>query len=158
MAHGEARAWWADVEHLRSDYERTDEARRRADQADLAARRAMRDRRLVEAEVAPRRRDHAEPPPAPPRAHRAALDASTTPGRRTVEIRGRTVPAPPLPRASELDRAVDPPRRGPAHSPVQRLGGRPDRMALWALLMGVMLILVAVGTADAASVGALAGP
>ena len=60
MAQSEARAWWADVQHLRDGYERTDEARRRADEADLAARRAVRERRGVEAEVssmlsAPRR-------------------------------------------------------------------------------------------------------
>src|SRR5688572_15755939 len=51
MAHSEARAWWADVQHLRDDYERTDEARRRADEADLAARRATRERGHVDAEV-----------------------------------------------------------------------------------------------------------
>ncbi|MDQ3677786.1 MAG: hypothetical protein M3401_13470 [Actinomycetota bacterium] len=116
MAHGEPRAWWADVQHLRSDYERTDEARRRADQADLAV-----------------------------------------PRRRTVEIRGRTVPAPPVPHGVEFDRAVDLPRRRPARPPAERMGAHPDRMALWALVMGVMLILVAVSTADAATVGAIAG-
>jgi hypothetical protein len=30
-----------------------------------------------------------------------------------------------------------------------RVGPHPDRLALWALLMGLVLILVAVGTADA---------
>ncbi|MEA2192011.1 MAG: hypothetical protein QOI73_2132, partial [Solirubrobacteraceae bacterium] len=64
-------AWWADVQHLRDAAERTDEARRRADQADLAARRERRERSQVDAEVAPvrrlesdapapRRRDHAD--------------------------------------------------------------------------------------------------
>ena len=114
MAHGEPTAWWADVQHLRSDYERTDEARRRADEADLAA-------------------------PAPTR--------------RTVEIRGRTVPAPPVPRAAEFDSTVDFPRRRRSNITIERFGARPDRMALWALLMGVMLILVAVTTADASVVG-----
>jgi len=116
MAHGEPTAWWADVQHLRSDYERTDEARRRADEADLGA-----------------------------------------PRRRTVEIRGRTVPAPPVPRAVEHERSTELVRRRPARLPVERIGARPDRMALWALLMGLMLILVAVTTADAATVGAAAG-
>ena len=51
MPHSEARAWWAEVQHLKDDYERTDEARRRADEADLASRRAMRERRDVDAEV-----------------------------------------------------------------------------------------------------------
>lgn len=125
MAHGEARAWWADVQHLHDDYERTDEARRRADQADLAA-------------------------------HGAGMPARRTavaPARRTVEIRGRTVPAPPVPSA----RALDDDRRRPPRLTVERVGARPDRMALWALLMGLVLILAAVGTADAATAAAVAG-
>jgi len=201
MAHSEARAWWADVQHLRDGYERTDEARRRADEADLAARRALRERRGVEVEVssmlsaprrppaaavaprrvsgpefapqpaaqldpsshgasgsdaerrlarqpelAPRRGGHAEErvarePSAAPRAK-----GSATPGRRMVEIRGRTVPAPTVPRQVDIDRRR-PPRRA-----VERVGGRPDRVAMWALLMGLLLILVAIGTADSPAV------
>lgn len=134
MAHTEARAWWADVEHLRDVYERTDEARRRADRADLEARHAGRERPHADAEAArpgaaARRGGHAKGTPIP--------------ARRTVEIRGRTVPAPPVPRAVELD------RRRPPRRPVERVGARPDRLAMWALLMGIVLILVAVGTADA---------
>jgi hypothetical protein len=67
---------------------------------------------------------------------------TAVPARRTIEIRGRTVPAPAVPRV-ELD------RRRPPRRPIERVGPRPDRLALWALLMGLMLILVAVGTADA---------
>ena len=130
MAHGEAHAWWADVQHLRSDYERTDEARLRANQADAIA-------------PARRRTDEGY--------------AIAAPRRRTVEIRGRTVPAPPLPRAAERELAADRSRRRPARLPAERIGARPDRMALWALLLGVLLILVAVTTADAATVGAIAG-
>jgi hypothetical protein len=256
MAQSEARAWWADVQHLRDAAERTDEARRRADQADLAARRAIRERGHVEAEVAvPRRRAEDNAPPrrraednararprtednararrraednaqarcraednartrvraednaqaprraddsatprwrtddnaqAPRRAensatprhatendiapHRGAEDVAARrgdhadgaghaprlreyprdgamPARRTVEIRGRTVPAPTVPRV-EIDRRR-PPRRA-----IERIGPRPDRMAMWALLMGLLLILVALGTADA---GTLSG-
>lgn len=133
MAHIEARAWWADVEHLRDDYERTDEARRRADRADVEARRA-RERTHVEAEAARpvtplRRGEHAK--------------GTAIPARRTVEIRGRTVPAPIVPRNVEVERRR-PPRRA-----IERVGPRPDRVAMWALLMGIVLILVAVGTADA---------
>lgn len=216
MAHSEARAWWADVQHLKDGYERTDEARRRADEADLAARRAIRERRGVEAEVnamlsAPRRssaapavtprrvsgpeprraadpaqhvdarpdpmpRDASRPDGAPRFASRPGaaprlarqpdlaarrgvhtdarlagepssgsaprVKGGPTPGRRTVEIRGRTVPAPVVPRQFDLDRRR-PPRRA-----VERVGGRPDRVAMWALLMGLLLILVAIGTAD----------
>jgi hypothetical protein len=55
--------------------------------------------------------------------------------RRTVVIRGQV--APPR-RVTERRR---PPRR--AH---ERLGGRPDRAAQWAVLMGLFLILVAAMT------------
>jgi hypothetical protein len=233
MAHSEARAWWADVQHLRDGYERTDEARRRADEADLASRRATRERHHVDAEVlavraprgsrtpasvAPRRVSGPEAPvrrgqvgpeasvrrsqagseapvrsgqsgpeapvrrgqPGPelssrlgdradaggfdahaefavePEQHgdaasgrRPRVKGSATPGRRTIEIRGRTVPAPMVPRPVETDRRR-PPRRA-----IERVGGRPDRIAMWALLMGLLLILVAIGTADSPAVVAL---
>ena len=196
MPHSEARAWWADVQHLRDDYDRTDEARRRADEADLASRRAMRERRDIDAEVSsvratagdvagvpaaqprraadttvaarrsrtdggldPRRGHHVDLPPAPrvrqgiappsgpqrvPRAKGAA-----TPGRVTVEIRGRTVPAPAVPRPLDVD------RQRPQRRAAERVGTRPDRVAMWALLMGLLLILVAIGTADAPAVSSL---
>jgi hypothetical protein len=194
MPHPEARAWWADVQHLKDDYDRTDEARRRADEADLASRRATRERRHVDAEVSsvdltgadepadpiaqqrrdptfsarrghtdggldPRRGHHVDLPPAPrvrqgiappsgsQRGPRAKGDA--TPGRVTVEIRGRTVPAPAVPRPLEVD------RHRPQRRAVERVGARPDRVAMWALLMGLMLILVAIGTADAPAVSSL---
>ena len=181
MAQSEARAWWAEVQHLRDDYERTDEARRRADEADLAARRATRERGHVDAEVSitrgsdgapfaprrgahggggsdPYRGRHVDLPPAPRvRQGIAAPSAqggprtkgSATPGRVTVEIRGRTVPAPAVPRPVEVD------RRRPQRRPVERVGTRPDRVAMWALLMGLLLILVAIGTADAPAVSSL---
>ena len=136
MPHTEARAWWADVEHLRDVYERTDEARRRAERADRAARRTPREHSHVEAE-----------PSRPAAARRGAHPKGTAiPARRTVEIRGRTVPAPTVPRTVEAD------RRRPPRRPIERVGARPDRLAMWALLMGIVLILVAVGTADASIV------
>ena len=79
--------------------------------------------------LAPRRGPHAK--------------GSALPARRTIEIRGRTVPAPSIPRTVEIDRRR-PPRRA-----IERASTRPDRLAMWALLMGIVLILVAVGTADA---------
>lgn len=140
MGHTEAPAWWADVEHLRDVYERTDEARRRADLADVAERRASLDRRPAPAVVERRVSEAARPAPV---ARRGPHPKGTgVPSRRTVEIRGRTVPAPAVPRI-ELDRRR-PPRRA-----IERVGPHPDRLALWALLMGLVLILVAVGTADA---------
>jgi len=55
-------------------------------------------------------------------------------GRRTVTITGQPVP----PRR----------RRSPA---VTQLQARPDRIALWAVLLGLFLVFMAVATAHAAS-------
>ena len=143
MGHTEAPAWWADVQHLRDVYERTDEARRRADLADVAERRAALELRGAEELVERRAHDTGRPGPVERRGPHPR--GAAIPARRTVEIRGRTVPAPSVPRV-ELDRRR-PPRRG-----VERIGPHPDRLALWALLMGLVLILVAVGTADASVV------
>jgi hypothetical protein len=128
MAHTEAPAWWADVQHLRDVSERTDEARRRADLAE---------RRDADGAIT-----RSAAPPAPRRGPHTK--GSAIPARRTVEIRGRTVPAPAVPTTRiEID------RRRQQRRPIERIGPRPDRIALWALLMGLVLILVAVGTADA---------
>jgi hypothetical protein len=54
-------------------------------------------------------------------------------GRRTVTITGQR-PAPP--------------RRRP--DAASRVGPRPDRIAMWAFLMGLFLVFVATATADAA--------
>lgn len=140
MGHTEAPAWWADVQHLRDDYERTDEARRRADLADVAERRAALEH--GPSQNAGERRPHDVGRPAPVARRGPHPRGTGVPARRTVEIRGRTVPAPSVPRA-ELD------RRRPPRRPIERVGPHPDRLALWALLMGLVLILVAVGTADA---------
>lgn len=147
MGHSsDAPAWWADVQHLRDVQERTEEARRRAD---LADRRAVRDGRTGDVaerrhEVRDRQGDVEIVRPLPPR-RGPHVKGSAIPTRRTIEIRGRTVPAPAVPRERvELDR-LRPPRR----AAVERVGARPDRVAMWALLMGLLLILVAVGTADA---------
>ena len=140
MGHIDAPAWWADVQHLRDVHERTEEARRRAD---LADRRAgdLAERRH---EVRDRKGDVEIVRPLPPR-RGPHVKGSAVPTRRTIEIRGRTVPAPAVPRERvELDR-----RRPPRRAAVERVGARPDRVAMWALLMGLVLILVAVGTADA---------
>lgn len=97
MAHPEARAWWADVEHLRDGFEQ-----RRA------------------AGTAP-----------------AAADARPA-VRRTVQISGRgsTAPAPrPLVTARQRpSRALDAATR------------RPDRIAGWAALLGLVLVLVSTAT------------
>lgn len=73
-----------------------------------------------------------ERPTALPATRAAGAAGAGVPGRRTVTIRGQVAP----PRRA-------PARRRPARSPVERLGTRPDRIALWAVMMGFFLILVA---------------
>ena len=81
-----------------------------------------------------------------------AASASSVPGgvagRRTVTIRGQ-VP----------DHRYVTPRQGSRRRPerrYERSGFRPDRTALWAVLLGVMLILAAVTSAHAATLHTLA--
>jgi hypothetical protein len=72
-------------------------------------------------------------------APRAELDAVERPGegRRTVVIRGRGAePALPVRRERRPPRTVG-----------ERLGPRPDRVAAWAVALGVLLILIAILTA-----------
>jgi len=68
----------------------------------------------------------------------APTPLSAPPRRRTVEITGRTVGAPSLPRLVQID------RRRPARRAAERVGARPDRLALWAVVLGFFLIFVAV--------------
>jgi hypothetical protein len=67
------------------------------------------------------------------------------PGRPTVQIRGRGTEA-------RIDAQLpDRARRRPSRSVSERLGPRPDRVALWALVLAVVLIITAVATADAST-------
>jgi hypothetical protein len=80
-------------------------------------------------------------PPVEAPSREGSADAKPAP-RRTITIRGQVAP-PPLPLA--------PARRRRPRRPGERIAGtRPDRAALWAVLMGVFLILVAVMTAHGA--------
>jgi hypothetical protein len=73
--------------------------------------------------------------------------------RRTVEITGHPTGGPTLPRLVEID------RRRPARRAVERVGPRPDRIALWAVVLGFFLILVAVtSTSHAATRASSARP
>jgi hypothetical protein len=77
------------------------------------------------------------PAEAPPRPDRPAA------ARRTVVIRGQVAPPPRV--------SAGPARRRPPRRPSERIvGTRPDRAALWAVMMGVFLILVAVLSAHGA--------
>ena len=77
-----------------------------------------------------------ERPPAPtPR----TAAAGGVPGRRTVTIRGygaeRNLPW------------SDPAHRRPQRRPYERAGFRPDRVAMWAVLLGILLVVVAIASA-----------
>jgi hypothetical protein len=64
--------------------------------------------------------------------------------RRSVQIGGTTT-APGIPRLVELE------RRRPARRSLERLSERPDRIAMWAFLLGLFLILVAATSGNAAT-------
>jgi hypothetical protein len=84
------------------------------------------------------------------RARRLAADSYVhgdgVPGRRTVTIRGRG-----------SERYTPPPRdrsRRPSERSYERAGFRPDKIAMWAVLMCVVLILVAATSSHAAVLSA----
>ena len=66
------------------------------------------------------------------------------PGRPTVQIRGRGAEA-------RIDAYMSDRARRPSRTVSERLGPRPDRVALWALLLALVLIITAVATADAST-------
>jgi hypothetical protein len=76
----------------------------------------------------------ADMPVEPVEAERALIEAA---GRRTVEITGR-------PERLPLAR---PQRRRPPRTVEERIGSSPDRMAAWAVAMGMLLIFLAILTA-----------
>lgn len=80
--------------------------------------------------------------PAPATPSPSGGDGAGVPGRRTVTIRGQGA-------ERYSGRYADGSRRRPERRH-EREGFRPDRAALWAFLLGVTLILVAVTSAHAA--------
>jgi hypothetical protein len=122
---------------------------RSAPEADAAPRSRRFERSAPEADAAPRLRRFERAPERRGRFSRAEHSGATRPPdapvplpvpsrRRTIEITGRTVGAPALPRLVQID------RRRPARRPAERVGARPDRLALWAVVLGFFLIFVAV--------------
>jgi len=89
----------------------------------------------------PEQRRHVPDTQGPP-VERESLPPGGVPGRRTITIRGRGTERPAPRRPESLRRR--PERR------YERAGFRADRAAMWAVLLGVMLILVAVTSAHAA--------
>jgi hypothetical protein len=162
------RAWWDDVQYLREPLERKreKEARRGLRLDARAAARAVAERHagaaiadpdtVHEADAVPRRRFERSAPERRGRFSRAEHGPSghgaeapaplpAPPRRRTVEITGRTVGAPTLPRLVQID------RRRPARRPAERVGARPDRIALWAVVLAFFLIFVAVTSSSHAA-------
>jgi hypothetical protein len=162
------RAWWDDVQYLREPLERKreKEARRGLRLDARAAARAVAERHAGEAiadpdtvhevDAVPRRRFERSAPERRGRFSRAEHGPSghaaeapvplpAPPRRRTVEITGRTVGAPTLPRLVQID------RRRPARRPAERVGARPDRIALWAVVLAFFLIFVAVTSSSHAA-------
>jgi len=109
-------------------------------------------------------------PEATARAERVEHQRAPARPRRTVTITGRPDGPPPrrpesvvraAPRtdsllarpgslATRLPRMVEVNRRRPPRSARERLGPRPDRIAMWALLMAVALVLVTAMSSHAA--------
>jgi len=132
MSQAEARAWWADVQHLREAAERRQEAERRAARPTRPTSPEGEEGEVAQLRRLPARR------PAPRR-------VSGPPPRRTVEITGHPLGTAPRPRLVEID------RRRPPRSPAARVAHRPDRIALWAVLLGIFLCLVALSTSSHAA-------
>jgi hypothetical protein len=84
--------------------------------------------------------------------------------RRTVRIRGQAIAgtsARQLHAAADTPppRRVEPlPRERPRRSAPERLGSRPDRIAAWAVVFGLMMAVMAAATAKGATSARLAGP
>jgi hypothetical protein len=125
----------------RRDHADAGAAPRRGGYADGAAAVPRRGGYADGAAAVPRRGGYADGAAAVPR-RGGSGNAVALPGRRTIEIRGRTVPAPDVPRAPRP--AISP--RRPPRLAAECVGPRPDRIAMWALLMGIVLILVALTT------------
>jgi hypothetical protein len=68
----------------------------------------------------------------------ARFERVHAPERRTVQVTGRPVSS---------VRLVEVERRRPPRSAVERLGPRPDRIAMWAVLLGIFCCIVALTTA-----------
>ena len=80
----------------------------------------------------------------------ARPDGTGVPGRRTVKITGYGS-------QRNLIYASREPRRRPTERPYERAGFKPDRVAMWAVLLGVLLVLVAAMSAHATTLVTLSG-
>ncbi|HEV3230087.1 MAG TPA: hypothetical protein VGY97_11465 [Solirubrobacteraceae bacterium] len=136
MSEPGTRPWWAEVEHLRERIER----RHGAEQPQRAARR----RSLERSATAGKAAGSGPAEGATAARHPAEIaTAARHPPRRTVVIRGQAIPTVPARPLVEIQR-----RRPPAR-PSERLPGHPDRIAMWAVMLGMLLVAVAALTGHA---------
>jgi hypothetical protein len=140
MSQTASRPWWADVQHLRPDEDGNDH-RVRSGRFD---RPTARPRRGADHGGEARRQPEVwldEPTPTP----------TPKPERRTIEIRGQ------VDRIHGVAPIDSPgPQRVRGRMAHERVGPRPDKVALWAVLLGLLLILVAViSSPDADAAAAL---
>ncbi|HEX8083088.1 MAG TPA: hypothetical protein VF529_02295 [Solirubrobacteraceae bacterium] len=155
MSQTATRPWWADVQHLRPAEEGGTEDRAprtgRFDRRPTAEHRATAAPRGVARRGTeprePRRRERPEP--------EVWLDESLAPApkkpeRRTIEIRGQ------VDRIHGVAPIASPgPQRIRGRRADERVGPRPDKVAMWAVLLGLLLILVAVISSPSADAAAL---
>ena len=80
-------------------------------------------------------------------------DARIENGRKTIEIRGQVDRVAGITAPAEVADGAG--RRRPARRRADRIAGRPDRIALWAFLLGIVLILVAAFSDSEAAHGAV---
>ena len=143
MSQTASRPWWADVQHLRPDEDAPTDHR------------PARTGRFDRPTARPRRGEHVRKPP------EVWLDEPTEPTerpapkpeRRTIEIRGqvdRVAGVAPVPSPG--------PQRVRGRMAHERVGPRPDKVALWAVLLGLLLILVAAISSPGADAAALLLP
>jgi len=97
---------------------------------------------IVEQDAGTRARHDAHPDSPAPRTPLRVVEESQE--RRTVAITGRPADVRPVPRLREVE-----PRRRPSRSPVDQAVSQPDRIALYAVGLGVVLILIAALTGGA---------
>jgi len=167
MPQSEARAWWADVQDVRETIERR-RAAEQAAQAHAPAHRAgagAADHRELQRSRPAHRHLAVARPVRPARRSAAArrshgglrrpLHIPSQPqpvgDRRTVEITGRPVPPPDVPRAHAAPAVAAPDaafplrasRRRVSPSPAERLAHRPDRIAAWAAVLGLAMMVIA---------------
>lgn len=125
MSRAQATAWLADIEAGNAEAQRGSGAAFYDHERDWTPR----------ARITGPRRDDAAPSAGP----------GPAAPRRTITIRGQATSLPVAgPRLLEAE------RRRPPRRPAERFTGRPDRVALWAVLLGFLLVLVATTSAHAA--------